>query len=272
MTSLQNRTAVITGGASGIGRATALLLARCGALVFVGDVAPQDENQTAFGELGITQVACDVRREADVSALVDQAVVATDRLDIAVHSAGTVLVKQIPDVREEEWDTCFDTNLKGAFFLAKHSVGPMRASGGGSIVHISSNAGLLPRAHDPVYSTSKAAVVAFTKSLALSHSMDKIRVNAVCPGPVSDTLIVDSELEASADPAATAERLISASPLAQALGRMITPDEVAQAVLYLVSDAAALVTGTMIAIDGGKSLGVPPEQGAADRGQGAGQR
>jgi NAD(P)-dependent dehydrogenase (short-subunit alcohol dehydrogenase family) len=259
MTNLQNRTAVVTGGASGIGRATALLLARSGARVFVGDLAPQAQNEAVFAELGITEVACDVRIEADVSALVDQAVVATDRLDIAVHSAGLVLVKQIPEVSEEEWDACFDTNLKGAFFLAKHSIGPMRASGGGSIVHISSNAGLLARAHDPVYSTSKAAVVAFTKSLALSHSVDKIRVNAVCPGPVSDTRIVDSEIETSADPKATAERLISASPLARALGRMIAPEEVAQAVLYLVSDAATLVTGTMIAIDGGKSLGVPPE-------------
>jgi NAD(P)-dependent dehydrogenase (short-subunit alcohol dehydrogenase family) len=266
MTNLQNRTAVITGGSSGIGRTTALLLARYGARVFVGDLAPQAQNEAAFAELGITEVACDVRLEADVSALVDQAVVATDRLDIAVHSAGIVLVKQIPEVSEEEWNACFDTNLKGAFFLAKHAIGPMRASGGGSIVHISSNAGLLPRAHDPVYSTSKAAVVAFTKSLALAHSVDKIRVNAVCPGPVSDTQIVDSEVQASDNPAATVDRLISASPLARALGRMITPDEVAQAVLYLVSDAAALVTGTMIAIDGGKSLGVPPEQSTGDGG------
>ena len=259
MVDLSNRTAVITGGSSGIGRATALLLARCGARVFVGDFAPQEENQATFAELGITQVACDVRREADVSALVDQAVVATDRLDIAVHSAGIVLVKQIPEVSEEEWDACLDTNLKGAFFLAKHAIVPMRASGGGSIVHIASNAGLLPRAHDPVYSTSKGAVIAFTKSLALSHSIDKIRVNAVCPGPVSDTGIVNTELDAAADRAATEQRLIDASPIARAIGRMITPEEVAQAVLYLVSDAAALVTGTMIAIDGGKSLGVPPE-------------
>jgi NAD(P)-dependent dehydrogenase (short-subunit alcohol dehydrogenase family) len=237
-----------------------MLLARCGASVFVGDLAPEEENQAAFAEVGITQLACDVRREADVSALVDQAVVATDRLDIAVHSAGIVLVKQITEVGEDQWDACFDTNLKGAFLLAKHVIGPMRASGGGSIVHIASNAGLLPRAHDPVYSTSKAAVIALTKSLALSHSIDKIRVNAVCPGPVSNTRIVDSEIEASADPRATMERLISASPLARALGRMIQPEEVAEAVLYLVSDAAVLVTGTMIAIDGGKSLGVPPRR------------
>ncbi|MEX2139903.1 MAG: SDR family oxidoreductase [Pirellulales bacterium] len=264
MIDLSNRTAVITGGSSGIGRATAVLLSRCGARVFVGDSAPQEENQATFAELGITEVACDVRREADVSALVDQAVVATDRLDIAVHSAGIVLVRQIPEVMEEEWDACFDTNLKGAFLLAKHAIVPMRASGGGSIVHISSNAGLLPRAHDPVYSTSKAAVIAFTRSLALSHGIDKIRVNAVCPGPVSETGIVNADLDAAADRGAAEQGLITASPIARAIGRMITPDEVAQAVLYLVSDAAVLVTGTMIAIDGGKSLGVPPEPPAAE--------
>jgi NAD(P)-dependent dehydrogenase (short-subunit alcohol dehydrogenase family) len=258
MVDLSKRTAVITGGSSGIGRATAVLLAQHGAQIFVGDLAPNEGNRALFADLGITEMACDVRREADVSSLVDAAVVATDRLDIAVHSAGIVLVKQIPDVSEEEWDACLDTNLKGAYFLAKHAIGPMRKSGGGSIVHIASNAGLLPRAHDPVYSTSKAAVVGFTKSLALSHSIDRIRVNAVCPGPVSDTGIINAELELTADQKGAEERFIAASPMARAVGRMITPEEVAQAVLYLVSDASLLVTGTMIAIDGGKSLGVPP--------------
>jgi NAD(P)-dependent dehydrogenase (short-subunit alcohol dehydrogenase family) len=148
--------------------------------------------------------------------------------------------------------------LKGAFFLARHAIGPMRTSGGGSIIHIASNAGLLPRWHDPVYSTSKAAVVALTRSLALSHSFDRIRVNAVCPGPVSETGIMNKDLDAAPDRARAEERFIAASPLARAHGRMITPDEVAQAALYLASDAAMMVTGTMIAIDGGKSLGVPP--------------
>ncbi|HJS08609.1 MAG TPA: SDR family oxidoreductase, partial [Pirellulales bacterium] len=192
MDELAGRTAVITGGSSGIGRATALLLARHGARVFVGDIAPNPKNGALFAELGIVEVRCDVRQETDVSSLVGTAVTATNRLDIAVHSAGVVLVKPITDVTEAEWDTCLETNLKGAFFLAKHAIAPVRASGGGSIVHIASNAGLLPRAHDPVYSTSKAAVVAFTRSLALSHSIDKIRVNAVCPGPVSETGIMNA--------------------------------------------------------------------------------
>ncbi|OYV93458.1 MAG: hypothetical protein B7Z73_03450 [Planctomycetia bacterium 21-64-5] len=157
-----------------------------------------------------------------------------------------------------EWDTCLDTNLKGAFLAAKHAIGPMRRAGGGSIVNISSNAGLLPRAHDPVYSTSKAALIALTKCLALCHALDRIRVNAVCPGPVGDTGMMNADLAAAEDPEAMKQRFIAASPLARAHGRMITPEEVAQSVLYLVSDAATMITGTAVAIDGGKSLGVPP--------------
>jgi NAD(P)-dependent dehydrogenase (short-subunit alcohol dehydrogenase family) len=255
---LKNRTAVITGAASGIGRATALLLARHGAKVFIGDLHPRTENERAFTELGITSLRCDVRCESDIRELVTAATSVTGRLNIGVHSAGVVLVKAIPDVAEEEWDAVLNTNLKGAFFLAKYAISAMRRSGGGSIVNISSNAGLLPRAHDPVYSTSKAALCALTKALALVHSVDRIRVNAVCPGPVGDTGIVDDELDEADDREAAEQRLIAASPIARALGRMIRPDEVAEAVLYLVSDAAQLVTGTMIAIDGGKSLGVPP--------------
>ena len=93
--------------------------------------------------------------------------------------------------------------------------------------------------------------------MALSHAADRIRVNAVCPGPVSDTQIMNADLAQARDPKAMTQRMLDASPLAKANNRMITPDEVAQAVLYLVSDAAAMVTGTSIAIDGGKSLGVP---------------
>src|SRR5688572_13133118 len=110
MNDLSNRTAVITGGSSGIGRATAVALARHGVRVFVADTAPKADNQPTFSELGVTQLACDVRSEADVRTLVDKAVAATNRLDIAVHSAGVVLVKQIDDVSEEQWDACFDTN------------------------------------------------------------------------------------------------------------------------------------------------------------------
>jgi NAD(P)-dependent dehydrogenase (short-subunit alcohol dehydrogenase family) len=251
------RVAIITGGASGIGRATALLLARHGARVFAGDLHPRGENAAQFAELGITDMACDVRNESQVAALVAEAD-AAGRLDIVVSNAGVDLDKQLPDVSEAEWDLCWDTNLKGSFFLCKHAIPHLRAAGGGSVIFTASNAGLLPRAHDPVYSTSKAALVALAKSLALSHAPDRIRFNAVCPGPVSGTRIIEAGLQAAGDPDAARRQFIAASPLARAAGRMITPEEVAEAILYLASDASAMVTGTALRIDGGKSLGVPP--------------
>lgn len=254
---LRGRTAIVTGGANGIGRAAALLLAQHGARVFVGDFRLLAENAEPFARLCIVQTQCDVRAAADVDRLLEAAA-ATGGVDILVNNAGVGLVKQIPDVAEDEWDACLDTNLKAAFLFSRRVIPWMRRRGGGSIVNISSNAGLLPRAHDPVYSTSKGALIAFTKSLALSHAVDRIRVNAVCPGPVGDTGMMNADLAKAADPHATAQQFIDASPLARAYGRMISPDEVAQAVLYLISDSAAMVTGTSIAIDGGKSLGVPP--------------
>lgn len=256
--SLSGRVAVVTGGASGIGRSTALLLARHGACVYVGDFDPLDESAAQFAAAGIVQLPCDVQRETEVEALVDRPFADHGRLDILVNSAGVGLVKQITEVTEAEWDTCLDTNLKGAFFASKHAIRRMRTSGGGSIVNIASNAGLLPRAHDPVYSISKGALVALTKSLALCHAPDRIRVNAVCPGPVEATRMMEGDLERAPDRDAAIRKLIAASPLARAHARMISPEEVAEAVLYLVSNSSQMVTGTSIAIDGGKSLGVPP--------------
>lgn len=256
---LSHRVAVVTGGASGIGREIALQLSQHGAHVFVGDVRLRDENHKLFSQLHIVERECDVRREEDVRGLIDAAVARFGGVDILVHSAGIVCSGQIPEIDEAQWDACLDTNLKGAYLAAKFAIPAMRLRGGGAIVNIASNAGLLPRAHDPVYSTSKVALIGLTRSLALSHAPDKIRVNAVCPGPVQDTRVINDELDRSSDPLAVARQIIDASPLCRAMGRMATPAEIAQAVLYLVSDAAQLVTGTSIAIDGGKSLGVPPK-------------
>ena len=253
------RVAVVTGAESGIGRATALLLAEHGATVYTGDLSLRPENDAAFTERSIRRSTCDVRNLDQLKSLIDGAAQEAGRLDFLISNAGVVLVGQINEISEETYDRVLDTNLKACFFGAKFALPHLRRAGGGCIVHTASNAGLLPRAHDPVYSTSKLAVVGLTKSLALSHSKDRIRVNCVCPGPVSGTDIMDDGLAESPDPAAEAEAVTNASPLAAALGRMITPEEVAESILYLVSDAAIMVTGTAIAIDGGKSLGVPPK-------------
>ncbi len=256
--SLSGRVAVITGGASGIGRATALLFAQHGARVFVGDYRLSLESGQSLAMLGIHASACDARNVAELQQLIDQAATTAGRLDILVNNAGIGMVKQIQEVSETDWDNCLDTNFKAAFFGAKFAIPHLIRCGGGSIVNTASNAGLLPRAHDPVYSISKMALIGLTKSLALCHAKDRIRVNAVCPGPVCDTGMMNADLEAAADRAATEQQFIAASPLAQAFGRMSRPDEIAAAILYLASDAACMVTGTALAIDGGKSLGVPP--------------
>lgn len=255
---LEGRVAVITGGARGIGRATALLLAEQGANVTIGDLTLDPTNDETFQQLGIRQQECDVRDLESLRNLIDGAAEDGGRLDILVNNAGIVMVGQVDEIEEADWDRCLDTNLKAAFFGVKYVVPHMRKVGGGAIVNTASNAGILPRAHDPVYSTSKLALTGMTRSLALCHGPDKIRINAVCPGPVGDTGIMDADLATQADRDAAIKQFIHACPIARAHGRMITPEEVAQSILYLVSDAAMMVTGTMIAIDGGKSLGVPP--------------
>ena len=258
MSHLAGRTAIVTGGSSGIGRATALRLAEAGARVCVADRNPLAENQPEFDRLNIEQRVCDARSVSELGQVIDDFVATTGRLDILVNNAGIGMVKPVTDVSEEDWDACIDTNLKAAFFGSKHAIIHMQSGGGGCIVNTASNAGLLPRAHDPVYSISKQALVGLTRSLALCHASDKIRVNAVCPGPVGETAMMEDDLNQAPDRERAVEQLLKASPIACAAGRMISPDEVAQAVEYLVSDGAAMVTGTMVAIDGGKSLGVPP--------------
>lgn len=256
---LSGKVAAVTGGESGIGKATARRFAMAGAKVFVCDRTLIDDNRSEFGRLGIISQICDVRSVSDLESWIQSAAHQGGRLDILVNNAGIGMTKSIDGVSEQDWDDCLDINLKAAFFGCKFSIPHLRQAGGGSIINTASNAGILPRAHDPVYSISKLALVGLTKSLALCHSVDRIRVNAVCPGPVGETGMMNADLARAADREATRQQFIGASPLARAHGRMITPEEVAESILYLASDAATMVTGTMIAIDGGKSLGVPPK-------------
>lgn len=255
----ENQTVVVTGGSNGIGRATAIMMAEAGAHVFVGDVNHLEENKETFTQLGIVEVTCDVRQESQVQALIERAVDQYGTINILVNNAGIGLVKQIQDVTEAEWDACVDTNLKGTFFGCKHAIKYMLATGGGAIVNTASNAGLLPRAHDPVYSISKHAIVALTESLGLCHGKDNIRINCVCPGPVGETGMMNDDLDKADDRAGLTQSMIRASPIAAALNRMIQPEEVASAICYLASKDALMVSGTALRIDGGKSLGVPPQ-------------
>jgi NAD(P)-dependent dehydrogenase (short-subunit alcohol dehydrogenase family) len=258
---LAGRVAIVTGGATGIGLATSRALAADGATVFLAarDVARAAAAATegAAAGLDMRPMALDVRDAGAVSAAI--AVVAADagRLDILVNNAGVPCVGRVEDLTEEAWDDCLDTNLKGAFLCARAAIPVIRTSGGGSIVNVASNAGLVARAEEPAYATSKAGMLMLTRSLALAHAADRIRVNAVCPGPVGGTGIMDRDLESAADPAAALAGFMSRSPLAAAYGRLIEPGEVAALIRYLCSDAASMITGATIAIDGGKSAAGP---------------
>jgi len=255
---LTGKVAVVTGGESGIGRATALRLAHDGARVFVCDRTLHEENRDRFARAGIASTSCDVRSLIDLHRWIDTSASAGGRLDILVNNAGIGMTRSLDEVSESDWDDSLDINLKAAFFGCQFALPHFRRAGGGSVINTSSNAGILPRAHDPVYSISKLALSGLTRSLALCLSVERVRVNAVCPGPVGDTGMMNADLARAEDADETARRFIAASPLARAHERMITPEEVADAIAYLASDQAAMVTGTLIAIDGGKSLGVPP--------------
>ena len=147
-TEWQGRVAFITGGANGIGRATAVLLAERGVRVFSADINPLQENDELFTQHSITAVECDVRHEVNLQSAIDAVVDQTGRLDLVVNNAGIGMVKQIGDVTEDDWSNCIDTNLKAAFFGCKHAIRHMQRAGSGAIVNTASNAGLLPRAHD----------------------------------------------------------------------------------------------------------------------------
>lgn len=256
----QSDIVLVTGGASGIGAATALRFADSGAKVIVGDLnAPSSKLADDFARLQIQWHQCNVCQLDELKTLVNEAS-GQGTFKVLVNNAGVGMTKPVSEVSEADWDHCLNTNLKSVFFATQYALPAFEQAGGGVVINTASNAGLLPRAHDPVYSASKQALVGLTKTLALCLSAQNIRVNAVCPGPVEQTGIMNADLEMAADEQALIEQMISASPLANANQRMIHPYEVAEAIYYLASPAAALITGTMIAIDGGKSLGMPPKK------------
>jgi NAD(P)-dependent dehydrogenase (short-subunit alcohol dehydrogenase family) len=257
---LADRVALVTGGASGIGLATAVALASDGATVFMGvrDTAHGRSvaADAASRSLDVRVVAMDVSDARSVADGFDE-IDAAGRLDIVVNNAGMDMVGRAETLSEIDWDQCLDTNLKGPFLVARQAIPRMRATGGGVIVNVSSNAGLVARADEPAYSTSKAGLLMLTRSLARAHAEDRIRVNAVCPGPVGDTAIMDRNLARAPDRSAALESYLRKSPLAAAWGRLIDPGEVAALIRFLCSDVAVMITGATITIDGGKSLDGP---------------
>jgi NAD(P)-dependent dehydrogenase (short-subunit alcohol dehydrogenase family) len=244
---LDGKVALISGGARGQGATEAQLFAREGAKVVLGDILDvqgrqvEAEVKASGGEA--TYVHLDVTNEEHWRAAVDTAVRRYGKLDILVNNAGILLRKAIEEMTVEEWDRIMAINLKGVFLGTKHAIPAMRSAGGGSIINISSTAGLVGSpGGSSAYIATKGGVRLFTKATAIQHAKDKIRCNSVHPGPIATEMIRDT-LENQELWAQRLRRL--------PMGRAGTPEDVAYGVLYLASDESSYVTGSELVIDGG---------------------
>jgi NAD(P)-dependent dehydrogenase (short-subunit alcohol dehydrogenase family) len=247
---LSERVAIVTGAASGIGRASALAFAREGAKVVVADRNNLGGEETVAAITANGHEACfvhvDVSKESDIQRMIEGTIARWNRLDILFNNAGIVLVKQIEDMSEEEWDRVMSINVKAAFFAIKHAVPHMRLGGGGTILNTGSIASFTGQLGTPAYSASKGAIALLTKSLALDLGRDRIRVNCVCPG-ITDTPMLREHLGHGSEGEARIKSRLSRVPL----GQMLSPEDVARAALYLVSDDSAGITGILHIVDAG---------------------
>lgn len=246
------KVAFVTGGASGIGRAAALAFARAGASVALADVGEKANQQTAelIEQEGgrALAVRCDVTRADDVKAALEKTFDSFGRLDFAFNNAGIEPKKPAPvaDYDEEEWNRIIDIDLRGVFLCMKHEIPLMLKGGGGAIVNTSSGAGVIGIKGSPAYTAAKHGVIGLTRAAALDYAAQNIRINAVCPGYI-DTPMMG---RFTGDTAEGRAQVISEEPI----GRMGHPEEIANAVLWLCSDAAGFVVGHPLVVDGGQTV------------------
>ncbi|WP_414940951.1 SDR family NAD(P)-dependent oxidoreductase [Amycolatopsis sp. cmx-11-51] len=240
MSEFEGLVAAVTGGASGIGRATADLLASRGATVAVLDLKPGDLPE------GLTGFRCDVGSDDEVRSAIDAVAERFGRLDILVNNAGIGAQGDVTANDDDEWHRVLDINVVGMVRLARAALPQLKKSPSAAIVNtcsIAAWAGLPSRA---LYSASKGAVLSLTLAMATDHLADRIRVNCVCPG-TADTPWVGRLLDSAGDPEAERAALAARQPM----GRLVTADEVANSIAYLASPLSASTTGTALAVDGG---------------------
>lgn len=254
---LTGRVALVSGAASGIGRAIARRFAREGAWVLLVDL---NETQVRIETEAIARsggraaaARADVSAEADCARVVAQAVEHDGRLDVVVNAAGIIRRATVVDTTEEDWDRTMAVNVRSIFLMARAAVPVMARQGGGCFVNIASNWGLAGGAQAAAYCASKGAVVQLTKALAIDHGPQQIRVNCICPGDV-DTPMLRGEAKQLG---VSYEKFLEESGRPVPLGRVATPDDIARAALFLASDAASFMTGTPLLVDGGIGAGLP---------------
>lgn len=246
---LEGKTAIITGAGSGIGRASACALAAEGVRVAIFDVNAQAAKQTA-DEITIHGndamfFAVDVSREEELRGAVATTAAKFGNIDILHNNAGIAIRHPVTEQDEAGWDECMAVNVKGVFLCSKHVI-PRMLQRGGSIINTASITGIVGVRNRSAYSASKGAIVALTRNMALDYARFQVRVNCVCPGftrtPMAEALLLDPERHS---------RLVGMHPL----GRLGTPEDIANAVVFLASDLSSWITGQALAVDGGLGVG-----------------
>jgi NAD(P)-dependent dehydrogenase (short-subunit alcohol dehydrogenase family) len=247
---LANKVAIITGGTSGIGSATALLFAREGAKVVITGRNKERGKEVVEkikrngGEAIFIQA--DVRFPDACRRTVEETLKAFGTIDILFNNAGIFFPNTIVECTEEEWDLTLDINLKGAYLMSKFALPTMIAQGSGVIINNSSGWGLVGGNEGAAYCAAKGGLVLLTKAMAVDHSHQGIRVNCICPGDVDTPMLKDDARKRGMK---WVDYLASASD--RPMGRIGTPEEIAKAVLFLASDDSSFITGAILAVDGG---------------------
>lgn len=245
---LKGKVIIITGAKSGIGLATAIRFASEGAKVVVADIkdAHQEVSEITGRGAEALFVQVDVSNGSQVAALIEKTLAAFGRLDVLVNNAGIELTKKVTETTEAEWEHLMNVNLKGVFLCSKAAIPVMQRNGGGVIVNVASELGLVGGSEIAAYSASKGGVVQLTKAMAIDHAGDGIRVNCVAPGPVL-TPLLEAIIENSSNPEQERQSIVGKT----LLKRLARPEEMANVIVFMASDESSYMTGSVVVVDGG---------------------